>query len=84
MERKSPQRTLAFISSKLQSKITFFIKNIKSFIYSRAKKAITIQEYLQFLETIAKNKKVDLEEIKNKLTTTGPPSTTKTTVSLSV
>lgn len=49
--------------------------------FDRTKKALTLAEYNQFLDTIAKNKKVDVAEIKSKLTSAGPPSTTKTTVS---
>ncbi|RWS10882.1 TPPP family protein CG4893-like protein [Dinothrombium tinctorium] len=46
---------------------------------AKTKKALNINEYNQFLEKIATNKKVDLEEIKHKLSCSGPPATTKTT-----
>jgi len=49
---------------------------------SKNKKALNITEYKQFLESIAKNKKVELEEIKSKLSNAGPPSTTKTTTAV--
>lgn len=34
---------------------------------AKTKKSLTLQEYNQFLESIAKNKKIDLQEIKNKV-----------------
>nr|CAI5820246.1 unnamed protein product [Callosobruchus analis] len=34
---------------------------------------VTITQYLQFLEDLAKNKKIELEELKKKMTTCGPP-----------
>ncbi|KAH9362411.1 hypothetical protein HPB48_020179 [Haemaphysalis longicornis] len=43
------------------------------------KQVANLKEYQQFLEVIAKNKKVDVEEIKDKLSTCGPPATTRTT-----
>lgn len=46
---------------------------------AKTKKALSLKEYQQFLEVIAKNKKVDVEEIKDKLSTCGPPATTRTT-----
>ncbi|UYV84987.1 TPPP [Cordylochernes scorpioides] len=46
---------------------------------AKVKKAITMKEYEQFLEVIVKNKKLDMEELKKKLTTCGPPQTTRTT-----
>jgi hypothetical protein len=49
---------------------------------AKTKKALTLQEYIHFLESIAKNKKIDLEEIKHKLCSSGPPSTTKTTTAV--
>lgn len=46
---------------------------------AKTKKALNLKEYQQFLEVIAKNKKVEVEEIKDKLSTCGPPATTRTT-----
>ncbi|KAG0444759.1 hypothetical protein HPB47_013410 [Ixodes persulcatus] len=46
---------------------------------AKTKKALLLKEYQQFLEVIAKNKKVEVEEIKNKLSSCGPPATTRTT-----
>ncbi|XP_076370463.1 tubulin polymerization-promoting protein homolog isoform X2 [Tachypleus tridentatus] len=42
---------------------------------SKVKKALNLNEYNQFLENIAKNKKVDVTEIKQKLSSCGPPGT---------
>lgn len=49
-----------------------------SFIFSsksRTRKALSLKEYEQFLEEISKNKKVPLEDIKQKLCACGPPAT---------
>ncbi|KAK8763316.1 hypothetical protein V5799_034075 [Amblyomma americanum] len=46
---------------------------------AKTKKALNLKEYQQFLEVIGKNKKVEVEEIKDKLSTCGPPATTRTT-----
>ncbi|RWS31812.1 TPPP family protein-like protein [Leptotrombidium deliense] len=46
---------------------------------AKTKKALNVKEYNQFLEKIATNKKVELDEIKHKLSCCGPPATTKTT-----
>lgn len=48
---------------------------------AKTKKALPIKEYNQFLEVIAKNKKLEIEDIKQKLTDCGSPQTTKTTSS---
>lgn len=50
-------------------------------LFSRNRKAINLSEYNQFLEKIASNKKIDLDDIKNKLANCGAPATSKTTVS---
>ncbi|CAG2115955.1 unnamed protein product [Medioppia subpectinata] len=49
---------------------------------AKTKRSLSIQEYNQFLECIAKNKKLDSEEIKHKLASSSPPSTTKTTTAV--
>ncbi|XP_054165395.1 tubulin polymerization-promoting protein homolog isoform X2 [Oppia nitens] len=49
---------------------------------AKTKRSLNLSEYCQFLETIAKNKKLDLNEIKHKLATSGTPSTTKTTTAV--
>ncbi|KAI1293057.1 Tubulin polymerization-promoting protein family member 2 [Halotydeus destructor] len=46
---------------------------------AKTKKALTIKEYGQFLDTLAKERKLDVDEIKGKLRSSGPPATTKTT-----
>lgn len=46
---------------------------------AKTKKALRIKEYEQFLEVIGKNKKVEIEDIKQKLSSCGPPATTRTT-----
>ncbi|XP_015786377.1 TPPP family protein CG45057 [Tetranychus urticae] len=46
---------------------------------AKTKKALNLKEYVKFLEEIAKNKKIDVSEIKQKLSSSGPPATTKTT-----
>ncbi|XP_076322401.1 tubulin polymerization-promoting protein homolog [Tachypleus tridentatus] len=46
---------------------------------AKNKKSLNTFEYNQFLEIIAKNKKVSVDEIKQKLATSGPPATTRTT-----
>ncbi|XP_067142096.1 tubulin polymerization-promoting protein homolog [Centruroides vittatus] len=48
---------------------------------SKAKKALNLNEYNQFLETVAKNKKLSLDEMKEKLTSCGLPGTSRTTTS---
>ncbi|XP_064466739.1 tubulin polymerization-promoting protein homolog isoform X2 [Ornithodoros turicata] len=46
---------------------------------AKTKKALAIKDYEQFLQIIGKNKKVEVEDIKQKLRTCGPPATTRTT-----
>lgn len=46
---------------------------------AKTKRSLTMKEYEQFLENLAKNKKVDVEEIKEKMTSCGLPGTSKTT-----
>ncbi|XP_013791794.1 TPPP family protein CG45057-like [Limulus polyphemus] len=46
---------------------------------AKTKKALNMKEFNQFLETIAKNKKVSVDEIRQKLASSGPPATTRTT-----
>ncbi|XP_067135689.1 tubulin polymerization-promoting protein homolog [Centruroides vittatus] len=46
---------------------------------AKTKRALTKKEYLIFLETIATNKKVNLEEMKEKLSSCGPPGFSGTT-----
>ncbi|CAG2167538.1 unnamed protein product [Oppiella nova] len=49
---------------------------------AQTKKALNLSEYNTFLESIAKSKKLEAEEIKHKLASSGPPSTTKTTTAV--
>lgn len=48
---------------------------------AKTKKSLTLAQYNEFLETLAKMKKLEIDELKDKLKTSGPPSTNKTTVS---
>lgn len=48
---------------------------------AKVKKALSISEYEQFLEAIAKNRKLNVDDLKAKLTNCGLPGTTRTTTS---
>jgi len=66
-----------FLEFKLKKQISLL-----HFFLKRVKKALNIDEYKQFLETLAKDKKMNVDQIKQKLVTSDPPLTTKTTVRL--
>ncbi|KAJ6220410.1 hypothetical protein RDWZM_006222 [Blomia tropicalis] len=46
---------------------------------AKTKKSLSLNEYNTFLETLAKMKKLEIDDLKDKLQSSGPPSTNKTT-----
>ncbi|GBL92188.1 TPPP family protein CG45057 [Araneus ventricosus] len=63
----------------IDKKLTTTDTGIYYKMVAKAKRTLTIKEYEQFLETLAKNKKADVAEMKQKMTSCGPPATSKTT-----
>ncbi|XP_054724978.1 tubulin polymerization-promoting protein homolog [Uloborus diversus] len=63
----------------IDKKLTTTDTGIYYKMVAKAKKSLPIKEYEQFLETLAKNKKADVSEMKQKMASCGPPATSKTT-----
>lgn len=63
----------------IDKKITTTDTGIYYKMVAKTKRTLPIKEYEQFLETLAKNKKADVAEMKQKMASCGPPATSKTT-----
>ncbi|XP_035217102.1 tubulin polymerization-promoting protein homolog [Stegodyphus dumicola] len=63
----------------IDKKLTTTDTGIYYKMVAKTKRSLSIKEYEQFLETLAKNKKTDVSEMKQKMASCGPPATSKTT-----
>lgn len=63
----------------IDKKLTTTDTGIYFKMVAKAKRSLNIKDYEQFLETLAKNKKADIAEMKQKMASCGPPATSKTT-----
>ncbi|XP_015921338.1 tubulin polymerization-promoting protein homolog [Parasteatoda tepidariorum] len=63
----------------IDKKLTTTDTGIYYKMVAKAKKSLAVKEYEEFLDKLAKNKKVDIAQMKQKMASCGPPATSKTT-----